>query len=294
MPAGLREASFRLGVGDPSLPAGGPLTVGSEVEKPDFPANDVTGSQDVISVVGDNRGNELATGQVNHRSPSKRTAASVTPESKTRQPVVVSEPIEAVFSDETHKSRIPEGIARFVRDQEETYQSRVSGQGAPSDSFAAPITPLRSGAPGPSAAGHSEVFGRLRTSTAAVPGRAVAGVDRGDQRGEPEGVDTASGEERPRPHDPGAPPTAVAFPESRVEEQLYHSPPVNGEPTAAGWNPGSTRTQSQSESQLQSPRLVIGRIDVVVIAKEQPANNPSGPAGRANTGFFSRNYLKRL
>jgi hypothetical protein len=80
----------------------------------------------------------------------------------------------------------------------------------------------------------------------------------------------------------------VAFPESQPVDQLHHSPPVNGEPTAAGWNPASALAEAQS------PRLVIGRIDVVVIAKEQPANNPSAPAGRVNTGFFSRNYLRRL
>ena len=68
------------------------------------------------------------------------------------------------------------------------------------------------------------------------------------------------------------------------------SPSVNGPAPPADRRPNSTRAQSQP----QPPGLVIGRIDVVVVAGEQPANNPSGPAVRANSGFFSRNYLKRL
>jgi len=291
VPAGLREAPCRL----ERMPAGSPLFVESEVGKPDLSAMDV--KDDVISVMGDNRGNELATGHVNHGSPGKRTAASVTAESKTRQPVVVSEPIETALDHDTQKSRPPEGIARCVSEREETHQSRVSGQGAPSDVFAAPITPLRSETPGPTAARHSENSGRLRTLAAAVPGRAAA-VSNGDVAdGPPQGVESAAGPERSNDREPSAASPALAFAEARSDNRSRRaleteaaSPSANGPLPPADRRPGSTRAQSQP----QPPGLVIGRIDVVVVAREQPANNPSGPAGRANSGFFSRNYLKRL
>jgi hypothetical protein len=42
------------------------------------------------------------------------------------------------------------------------------------------------------------------------------------------------------------------------------------------------------------PRLVIGRIDVVVVSNEQQPLTRSVPLARTDTGFVSRNYLKRL
>jgi len=39
--------------------------------------------------------------------------------------------------------------------------------------------------------------------------------------------------------------------------------------------------------------LVIGRIDVVVVSNEQSSTR-SVPVVRTDTGFVSRNYLKRL
>jgi hypothetical protein len=46
-------------------------------------------------------------------------------------------------------------------------------------------------------------------------------------------------------------------------------------------------------SEEQPPHLVIGRIDVVVVSNGSPATR-SGTTARTDTGFVSRNYLKRL
>jgi hypothetical protein len=51
----------------------------------------------------------------------------------------------------------------------------------------------------------------------------------------------------------------------------------------------SSRTSGEAQ-----PRLVIGRIDVVVVSKEQQPSTRSVPVARTETGFVSRNYLKRL
>lgn len=289
MPAGLREAPCRL----ERIPAGSPLIVESEVGKPDLSAMNVI--DDVFSVMGDNRGNELATGQINHGSPGKRTAASVTAESKTRQPVVVSEPIETALHHETQKSRIPEGSARCVSEQEETYQSRVSGQGAPFDAFAAPIIPLRSETPGPSAARSPENAGRLRTSAVAVPGRAVAVNHGDDPDGSGHSVESAAGGEQPTGRERRAARPAVAFADAESDHRSRRAM-ANGAASLSGNAPlpPADHRPGPAGTQPQSPGLVIGRIDVVVVAGNQPAGAPSGPAVRTNSGFFSRNYLKRL
>jgi hypothetical protein len=41
-----------------------------------------------------------------------------------------------------------------------------------------------------------------------------------------------------------------------------------------------------------TPNLVIGRIDVVVVADAPPA--PAARPAASDSGFMSRNYLKRL
>jgi hypothetical protein len=50
-------------------------------------------------------------------------------------------------------------------------------------------------------------------------------------------------------------------------------------------NPATVSIESE-------PRLVIGRIDVVVVAREPP--KPATTAADEQRGFLSRNYLKRL
>lgn len=292
MGARSREASFRLGVGE-NLPAGDPLSVGSEVEKPDFSAKDVNGNRDIISVLGDNRGNELATGQVNHGSPGKRTAAEMIAESRTHQSVVVSGPVESDSVHQTHRSALPEGSGRFVSEREETFQSRASGQGAPSDSFSAPVNPLRPEQPGITVAGQPEGAGDPRSTAIPLPGSADDEGTGGPAQGggpqadvissagrQPNFPETDKGQQdetdatqRPDPPLRGATP---AIPASRLDGR--HVPAAYVPPRASG---------------EEQPHLVIGRIDVVVVSNEQSSTR-SVPVARTDTGFVSRNYLKRL
>jgi hypothetical protein len=293
MEGGSREASFRLGVGESDLPAGDPLSVGSEVERPDFSAKDVNGNRDIISVLGDNRGNELATGQVNHGSPGKRTAAEMITESRTHQSEVVPGPVESDSVHQTHKSLLPEGSGRFVSEQEETYQSRASGQGAPSDSFTAPVNPLRSAQPGTTADRQPEGMGNPRLAAMPSPGLAGewgtgnpargGGLQGGviaPAGGQPNFPETGKGQQieadvTPRPVPPlrGATP---AIPSSRLDGM--HVPAEHGPPRTSG---------------EEQPWLVIGRLEVVVVNNEQSSPR-SVPVARTDTGFVSRNYLKRL
>jgi hypothetical protein len=293
MGARSREASFRLGVGE-NLPSGDPLSVGSEVEKPDFSAKDVNGNRDIISVLGDNRGNELATGQVNHGSPGKRTAAEMIAESRMHQSVVVPEPVESDSVHQTHRSQLPEGSGRFVSEREETYQSRVSGQGAPSDSFSAPVTPLRPERPGTTVAGQPEGLGNPQLTAIPLPGSAGLRETNNPAQGNgpPSGViapaggqpnlpDTVKGQQAAadasqHPDPPGRSATP-AVPSSRMEG--IHVPVEHLSSRASG---------------EEQPRLVIGRIDVVVVSREQQPPTRSVPSARTDPGFFSRNYLKRL
>lgn len=283
MEGGSREASFRLGVGESDLPAGDPLSVGSEVEKPDFSAKDVNGNRDIISVLGDNRGNELATGQVNHGSPGKRTAAEMIAESRTHQSVVVPGPVESDPVHQTHKSRLPEGSGRFVSEREETYQSRASGQGAPSDSFSAPVTPLRSGQPGTTAAERPEGTDAHRSTGVPFPGFAGGGENiHPPQAGGGMQVPAMAPERSDGPWgEVGA--------TSRPMRSAPPVPPLSGE-DGMGVPMDYAPPRASGE---QPPHLVIGRIDVVVVSNGSPATR-SGTTARTDTGFVSRNYLKRL
>jgi hypothetical protein len=57
---------------------------------------------------------------------------------------------------------------------------------------------------------------------------------------------------------------------------------VMAERPGSGDHPGST------------PHLVIGRIDVVVVTKEATSGARPTLSTRSDSGFVSRNYLKRL
>lgn len=261
-----REASFRS---EETL-TDDPLSVESEVEKPNVSASGVNGDEDIFTVMGENRGNELATGQVNHGSPGWTTAVEMSSETRTHQPEVTSEPIESDCAHQRQKSREQHGSARRVSEQEETYQSRVPGQGAPSESFTAPINPLRSESPGPTPVGRPPVPGRILWPAEAAPGSAV----------EPAG--TASDEADPAMVRPGG-------------EPVVPQTTAIGSPFAQGFS--TPRRSAQSESgaitTASGPQLVIGRIDVVVVKESQPAARPFS-SRQSDSGFVSRNYLKRL
>jgi hypothetical protein len=293
MGARSREASFRLGVGE-NLPSGDPLSVGSEVEKPDYSAKDVNGNRDIISVLGDNRGNELATGQVNHGSPGKRTAAEMIAESRTHQSVVVPEPVESDSVHQTHRSQLPEGSGRFVSEREETYQSRASGQGAPSDSFSAPVTPLRPEQPGTTVAGQPEDMGGPRSTAIPLPG--VAGE--GETDNPKQGNGPQAGVISPLGGQPDFPDTVKGQQVEADASQRQVLPPRSATPAVPSSRLDGMQVPaeyvSSRASREEQPRLVIGRIDVVVVSNEQQPATRSVPAARTDTGFFSRNYLKRL
>jgi hypothetical protein len=121
-PGGFREASYRSGSGIARIPAGDPLSAGTEVERPESHATNVNGNEG-ISVLGVNRVSELETGQVRHGSPGKIAAANVKSESSKHQSEVSSERIEAESYRETHQSKIPEGSERLVSRDGETFLS---------------------------------------------------------------------------------------------------------------------------------------------------------------------------
>ncbi|MGD9949710.1 MAG: hypothetical protein AB7U29_14710 [Desulfobulbus sp.] len=269
-----REASFRSGVGVTDLPAGDPLSVESEAERPNLSASGVNGNEDIFSVLGDNRGNELATGQVNHGSPGWTTAAKMSAETSTQQSVVRSEPIESDSAHQRHQSREQQGSARFVSEREETYQSRVPGQGAPSESFTAPINPLRSASPGPTPAGRPHVPGRILWPAGSVPGQAVEPSGSAADEADPSLVLSQRGDDPVATQTAAAPgsPFAREYPSSAGTGEAESSPPVSS-----------------------GPQLLIGRIDVVVVTKQEQAGARSlSPPRQSDSGFVSRNYLKRL
>ncbi|MBM9613163.1 hypothetical protein JWJ90_02560 [Desulfobulbus rhabdoformis] len=269
---GPREASFRPGAADTGLPAGDPLSVESTVERPSLFTSDVNGNEDIFSVKGDNRGNELETGQSNHGSPSWTTAAKMSAVSSTHQSEVMSEPNESVSAHQRHQSREQNGSGRTVSEQEETYQSRIPGQGAPSESFStAPITPLRSVSPGPTPVERPHVPGQTPRQAEAVPGQAV------------ESFEAVPGEAGPQQPEEQKPRTTLAQSGAPREQSGVQEPVF---PTQA--------IESQPSAPSSGPHLVIGRIDVVVVADSKQASSGARVHTRSDSGFVSRNYLKRL
>ena len=265
-----REASFRPG----ETPPDDPLSVESKVERPNLSASGVNGNEDIFTDMGENQGNELATGQVNHRRPRWTTAAKMSAETSTHQSEVMSGPNESGSAHQRHQSREQQGSVRFVSEQEETYQSRIPGQGAPSESFfTAPIPPLRSESPGPTPAGRPNVPSRLLWPAEAVPGHAV-------DASESEAHDTDAQQGRALPTGESVSAQTATAMESAAAPDFSALrevvPPKNG-----GIVPSV-------------PQLVIGRIDVVVVARQEPASVHSPFSRQSDSGFVSRNYLKRL
>ncbi|MDD4881950.1 MAG: hypothetical protein PHX10_10280 [Gallionellaceae bacterium] len=260
MPGGLREASSRSGAGISRIPAGDPLTVGAEAGSPEPFTKHVEETH--ISVQGDNRESELATGQVKHTSPGKIAAANAKSVSSKHQSEVTPGRIEAEPYRETHQSEIPEGSERSVSRQGETFLSRPPGRGAsPSETHMA---------------GRTE-----------FPARAPADTERQPESGRPkrEAVPVSTregGDALPAPgtEAPGQRRTAPDLP------NLAGTP----RPTFDGYAPPLPRERGRAPEPAP-PGLVIGRIDVVVVA-DAPAQ--AAPAARTERGYLSRNYLKRL
>ena len=258
-----REASFQFGGGSNRLPAGDPLSAGTEVERPEPPATNVQVTD--ISVKGDNRRSELATGQVIHGSPGKVAAANVKSESKTHQSEGLPGPIEAEWVRETHQSNTPEGGERLVSVRGETFLSRPPGRGAPSEPSSAVSTPPRDTGSGVQPA--QGAANAVAVAMAALPDTAAAIADRTPSRAREFAAP-------PREALPATAAYASALPPRRGRAAFAAAP------------------DPQRAAEAGQPSLVIGRIDVVVVANAAPPQPQ--PAAHSDRGFLSRNYLKRL
>jgi len=278
MPEGLREASYRPGAAISRLPAGDPLSAGVEVESRKPSASHVDGNVG-MSMQGDSRGSKLATGQEEHGSPGKVAAAKVTSESGTHQSVVLPGPIEAEWVHQ-RQVRTPEGGERLVSDRSETFLSRETGRGAPSEIFSSGASPRQRPAPlagGESAPGNHSFPQESGESAWQEPAAEAGPMDSGQAPGLPpaefaEALEPAAqGRDAPRERaDPARP----------VAKRPHRE--------AASWD-GRGRTPEP-----ESPSLVIGRIDVVVVSNVAQAQPQAAENGRSERAFLSRNYLKRL
>jgi hypothetical protein len=283
LPGGLREASYQPGA-DARLPAGDPLSAGTEDESPKPPAKNVAGDRD-ISVKSHSRTSILETGQEEHASPSRMAVANAGFESATVQSVVSSGPVETESYRE-QQSNIPAGSERPVSRSGETYRSRPTGRGAPSEAFSVPSKTLPSTpAEAPPVAPRTRSWKAGEASPSGAPPEA-GGAVAGPAAVPAELLDVA---EYAAAHQETVqrPATArgTAFPEP--------SPVVwPATPPGHGTRMPPLRSPFPGTTEPAQPGLVIGRIDVVVVAGNAQPQSPSGP--RADSGFLSRNYLKRL
>jgi hypothetical protein len=285
LPGGLREASYQPGTGYTRLPAGDPLSAGTEDESPKSPAKNVAGDRG-ISVKSHSRTSILETGQEEHASPSRMAVANAGFESATVQSVVSSGPVET-GSYREQQSNIPAGSERPVSRSGETYRSRPTGRGAPSETFSTPSKALP-----------------------AIPAEAppVASRTRSRKPGEasPSGVQPEAG--RPAAGPGPDPAELLDVAEHAAAHRETGQPPATARGTAfPEYSPGArptlpsgrgtpmspaVRSPAPRAAEPTQPGLVIGRIDVVVVAANAQPPSPSGP--RTDGGFLSRNYLKRL
>ena len=258
-----REASSHTGGVNSRLPGGDPMSAVTEAERPRPSATNV-GLSD-ISAKGDIRESDLTSGHVEHSSPGEVEVAYVKSESKSHQSVVLPGPIEAELVRE-QQSDIPQGGERFVSQRRETFLSRPTGRGAPSETSPSTASPR-----------------------AARGGETLSVLDRGRDRDLDPGFAAAT--TAPRNHavaydEPGQAREPAPFPGA--------APPATGlgvdaQPPRRG---GFAAAAARASVQPAQPALIIGRIDVVVVANGAPA--PVAAAPRSDSGFLSRNYLKRL
>lgn len=276
-PGGFREASYRPGAGESAVPAGDPLSVGAEVGTPEPPATKVDGNEGFSNYSEVSRVSELETGQVRHASPSKMAAANAKSESSPPQPAVSSEPLETEPYRATHQSNIPEGRERSVSRYGETFESRPPGRGAsPSETPSFQAAAQADASPRPGMA-----RGQARPEAAATQPVPVV------PRPESWTLETAT---TPTFPDESATRIAAAEPGTAAGMAAYAA----AAPTPARGNTLATapaRPPARPAEPAQ-PNLVIGRIDVTVVA-DAPARPQPAPA-RPDTGYLSRHYLKRL
>lgn len=263
--SGLREASLRTGMESNHLPADDPSSAGIKDGSPRSPAW-LSAGDSSYSVKADGRVGNLATGQAEHIGSSKRAVTDADFESLPARSAVSSVSVESGSLGERYVVIRNDSVTSESRNGA-TYVEQQTGRGAPSD------TPSTEAGPKRSAAASAVVHGRdaeerKAEDAAPVAGRTVPAATRTDRAGT-------------MVEDGAAVPSVL-----HQQAAAHLAPPAHGD----GRRPARAETTAGAAD--ASPNLVIGRIDVTVVAHEPPAPRPSSSA--PERGFLSRNYLKRL
>jgi len=308
-PARPLKASFQPVVEETRVPAGDPLSAGTEAARWKSPANTGIDSFGIDATETVSSRSELETGQEVRGGPSKTTAAreEIASEEEVRS-LSVPGPTEAKLYRTTHKSEIPDGTGQPVSRYEISSPSQA-GRGAPSEtshsSSAAASTAAAAGAVAvPAPAGlTAKVISDATLSVDADAAPTIAEPQNQSSRARPGPPQAARPETqatahtaRPVPPSPAA--AAGAMPHrhgadnmgQRPNAALAHATPRAERPASPALAPPANL--SPARPRPAEPNLVIGRIDVVVVAREPQAAAPAR-AGNQH-GFLSRNYLKRL
>ncbi len=314
-PARPLKASFQPVVEATRVPAGDPLSAGTEAARWKSPANTGIDSFGIDATETVSSRSELETGQEVRGGPSKTTAAreEIASEEEVRS-LSVPGPTEAKLYRTTHKSEIPDGTGQPVSRYEISSPSRA-GRGAPSEtshsSTAAESTVAAARAveiPAPTAL-TAQAFSDATLAVDAdvaptvaeppTPGRASQ-----NSQARPSPPQAAGPEPQVTAHtaQPVPPSPTIASPDVRPNRHgddnsgyrpnaaIAHAPPRAERPASPALAmPANT---APAKPRPAEPSLVIGRIDVVVVAREPQAATPT----RADNhhGFLNRNYLKRL
>lgn len=280
-PAGSREASHQFGDGSIRQPAGDPLSAEGEAGKPVPTATNV-GITD-ISVKGDSRGSNLETGHKERASPSKVTAASSVSASIPVQSEVSPAPFEAEFSRAVQESVAPEGREPSASKHGETFGSRITGRGAPSETH-----PLRLPLALQSLAASAADRGQMEVEMP-LPAPS-SGLSAGERR--VGGVAAEQGSAARASDRPLATPSGLRIPGAPDRPRSGEARAASPREIAGQVPVGSGKAQPPAVAGDAEPRLVIGRIDVVVVSREAPKQATTAAAEQR--AFLSRNYLKRL
>lgn len=304
-----REASSPSGSGISRLPAGDPLSAAMDAERPKSSAKNVGFSD--VTVMGDSRTSELATGPEKGRSPGKVAAAAAGSASMALQSAVLPGSSEAEWSRARSLSMTPEGSTTTVSADGETFLSRPPGRGAPSEnphaaSASAPAWPAATsrgsivvppagastGAAGAAESADSANSTGSDDAAAALQARHAVHALHALHARQTTGTARAGGTPGPALPTPPDPPRQRVAMGARTADARHAGTVVD----LSGGLPRPARAASEDVV----PTLSIGRIDVTVVTDAVPALSTdsasvpeaSGEAGV--TGFLACNYLKRL
>jgi len=274
------QASSRPQVGNVRPSSGDPLSASAEVESPTRIA---PGDRDnVIPTTFDRSNGNLETRQPERLSPGEAAAAHASARSTTYQPVFPSVPEDKVFSRPVLDSAVMSGSELNARRGNDSFESRESGRDAPSESsLSAPPVAAPASEPAPAVASPG-ARDRVSSPGAGAPDSLEASLPSADSAlsSAAQGVSAAvTGRPRPAPTSHHVP---ISSPLTRAPLGAHPLPGPGPRPGPLG------RAEPTPE-----PRLVIGRIDVVVTATTPPVTAPADSGGNQR-GFLSRNYLKRL